>query len=94
MRLKQDEKNVIIQAIKLVDPDADIYLFGSRTDNQKKGGDIDILVHSQSISFDGKLNINKDIFKHLDEQKIDIIITKDFNEPFAETARENGILLA
>ncbi|NWH04368.1 nucleotidyltransferase domain-containing protein [Desulfobacter latus] len=93
MRLRPEEKRIIIQAVKRVDPDADIYLFGSRADSTKKGGDIDILVHSQNISFDSKLEIKKYIFKHLDEQKIDIIVTGNFDDPFVKTARKNGILL-
>ena len=42
MRLNEYEKNTILEAGKAVDPDARIYLFGSRIDDKKKGGDIDI----------------------------------------------------
>ena len=44
MRLKDEEKQVILQAIRSVDPHAKVYLFGSRLDDSGKGGDIDLIV--------------------------------------------------
>ena len=44
MRLKDEEKQPILQAIHCVDPHARVYLFGSRVDDSGKGGDIDIIV--------------------------------------------------
>ena len=36
MRLTEKEKSAILESVRKLDPDADIYLFGSRTDDQKK----------------------------------------------------------
>lgn len=45
MRLTQDQLNTIRQtAADLIGADARIWLFGSRADDQLKGGDIDLLV--------------------------------------------------
>jgi len=44
MRITEHEKDTIIEAVKNIDPDAKIWLFGSRTDDHKKGGDIDLVV--------------------------------------------------
>jgi predicted nucleotidyltransferase len=49
MRITEHEKNVIVEAAKSADPDAKVWLFGSRTDDTKKGGDIDIAILSQKI---------------------------------------------
>jgi len=43
MRITEQEKNVIIDAVSSTDPNAKVWLFGSRVDDSKKGGDIDIL---------------------------------------------------
>lgn len=44
MRLKDFERNAIVSAIKERDLAARVFLFGSRVDDTKKGGDIDLLV--------------------------------------------------
>jgi len=47
VRLKDWEIEAIKEAIKNVDKDAKIILFGSRVDLTKKGGDIDLLIFSK-----------------------------------------------
>jgi predicted nucleotidyltransferase len=49
VRLSDSEKKVILTAVRRFDPRARIFLFGSRTDDAKRGGDIDLLVISDSI---------------------------------------------
>ena len=93
MRLSEKEQEVILQAIHSVDEDAVIYLFGSRVDNNKKGGDIDILILSEKIGYNDKLRIKKNIFTVIDEQKIDLVVSKDKSEPFVRTAIRQGIRL-
>lgn len=93
MRLKDKEKQVILQAIHSIDPNAKIYLFGSRVDDSDKGGDIDLLVFSRKISYGDKLAVKKNIFSVLDEQKIDLIVTKDGGEPFVRMVLEQGVQL-
>lgn len=57
MRISEDEILVIKSAILKRDPDAEIYLFGSRACDDKKGGDIDLLIISHSLSFSDKVKI-------------------------------------
>jgi len=44
MRITEHEKNAIIDAVANVDPNAQVWLFGSRTDDSKKGSNIDIRI--------------------------------------------------
>jgi predicted nucleotidyltransferase len=93
MRLTEIEKSAIIEAITAVDQDARIYLFGSRTDDTKKGGDLDILIFSKDITFGDKLKIKAAIFEKIDEQKIDLVIAEDEKDPFVKMIREQGVQL-
>ncbi len=62
-------------AVYSLDKTAKIFLFGSRVDDKKKGGDIDLIVSSDKISKEDVLKIKFKIFEKLDEQKIDILLT-------------------
>ncbi len=80
MRLNLKEIAIIQKAFRTIfqKNSFKLYLFGSRTDNNKKGGDIDLLVlvdqNDKQIFIDGKIKILKAIFEDLDEQKIDITV--------------------
>jgi predicted nucleotidyltransferase len=93
MRLSKTEKSAIIEAVTKIDPDARIYLFGSRVDESKKGGDIDVLIFSQHLTFDDKINIKASISERIDEQKIDLVIAKDAKAPFVKMILEQGVEL-
>lgn len=74
MRLSEKEKNVIVQAIKELDEKAKIYLFGSRVQSEQKGGDIDLLIISETLGFTDKVSLLVKIKSALGEQKIDLMI--------------------
>ncbi|MBF0205293.1 MAG: nucleotidyltransferase domain-containing protein [Oligoflexia bacterium] len=74
MRLSTEEKNTIISCILEFDPHAKVYLFGSRTDEHKKGGDLDILVISELLSFSDKFKILAKIEGAMGEQQIDLLL--------------------
>ena len=93
MRLEKKEREAITSSIQSLDSNAEIYLFGSRTDLTKKGGDIDILVISQFLTSDDKIAILAQIFETLEEQKIDLIIVSDTSSPFVRLALKTGIKL-
>jgi predicted nucleotidyltransferase len=93
MRLKAVEIQTIEKAVHTFDPHAVIYLFGSRVDDRQKGGDIDLLVLSSSLTYRDKLKIKQQLFEHLEEQKIDLVIAKDTHDPFVRIALERGVRL-
>jgi predicted nucleotidyltransferase len=93
MRLSRYEAEVIKHSVFKHDPEAYVYLFGSRVDDKKKGGDIDLLILSNKIVFSDKIDIKAAIFEKLEEQKIDIVIAKDKKKPFVRLALKQGVLL-
>ncbi|MDF1795402.1 MAG: nucleotidyltransferase domain-containing protein [Coxiellaceae bacterium] len=94
MRLSDHEIQAIKQAVAAVDATAVVYLFGSRTDLNKKGGDIDLLVLSDSVDIMGKIKIRRLIVDQIGDQKIDILVSQDPHESaFVEHAIETGVKL-
>jgi predicted nucleotidyltransferase len=95
MRITEYEKNVIIDAVKSVDPDAKVWLFGSRTDDSKKGGDIDIAILSEKINNEvmQKIQVRRFICDRIGEQKIDIVTSIQGKEAFFRMAMSEGIQL-
>ena len=93
MRLNNREIKIIKEIVMRLDKDAKIYLFGSRTDDKAKGGDIDLLIISQKFNYDDSITARQNLYEKLGEQKIHIIIKKDINDPFSKIAYSEGILL-
>ena len=93
MRLKKNEQIIIKQTIWNIDPNARIYLFGSRVDDQQKGGDIDLLVLSKQINHSEQRKIKTRLYDLIGEQKIDLIVTDDISKPFIKLALRDAILL-
>ena len=91
MRLLKQEREVIREAVAEFDSEAEVYLFGSRVDDTKKGGDIDILVISDKIDDHSLFLIEEEIFKQIEAQKIDFVISREEqNNPFANLILKKG----
>lgn len=97
MRIKKEDiiqiKNI---AKTYFGEDVKIYLFGSRTNDKKKGGDIDLYIETElkkniigrKIKMQGKLQ------EILGEQKIDIIINNFRSDKLIyHIAKQEGIAL-
>lgn len=93
MRLSETEQQIIKDAVHSIDSQARIHLFGSRADDTKRGGDIDLLIFSTKIKFKDKLDIKAKIFEKMDEQKIDLLIATDTQDPFVRLALKNSVEL-
>ena len=95
MRLNDLERNSIKKAFKDVFKNGEIYLFGSRVDDNKRGGDIDIYIIPQikeNLREKKSLFLSK-LYEYIGEQKIDIIIAKDKNRLIEQEAIKNGVRL-
>jgi predicted nucleotidyltransferase len=95
MRISDEQANFLKKEILALIPDAEVYLFGSRADDRKKGGDIDIMVISdKKISLKEKSGVRWRYFEKFGEQKLDILSsTYDEREPFKELILQEGIKL-
>jgi len=93
MRVSKEEINYIKSTILLADPSAKVFLFGSRTNDQLKGGDIDLLVFSQHINLSVKRQVRIKLNDVLGEQKIDIVVARDTQKPFIKFICQNAIEL-
>jgi predicted nucleotidyltransferase len=93
MRLKDSEQIAILSTVKCLDNNARVYLFGSRVDDTKKGGDIDLLIMSDKLNRDDKRTIKIKLYELLGEQKIDLVLAADDSEPFVKLALLKGIQL-
>ena len=95
MRVKNEQVVFLKQSIKKYLPDADVYLIGSRTNDNLKGGDIDILVIGEkALTGQEKRNVKIAFYKEFGEQKIDIVSFKS-GEPsnFKELALIESVKL-
>jgi predicted nucleotidyltransferase len=93
MRLSDRERNAIVSAVHRYDAQAQVFLFGSRVDDAKRGGDIDLLVKSASIGTVERRRIRRAISDAIGEQKIDILVAADLASPMARVALGSGVLL-
>ncbi len=96
MRLRNDIKNGIIKASRKHFGNADLYLFGSRVDDSKKGGDIDLFVESSvSIHSDNRHDFLTDIYRNITERSIDLIIKNpnSTQQKIFTIAKKTGIKL-
>ncbi|MCF8397574.1 MAG: nucleotidyltransferase domain-containing protein [Bacteroidales bacterium] len=98
MRLSKEQHKIITQtAQKHFGMDVRVHLFGSRVDDQKKGGDIDLLIHagSDKMLYSKKLSFLVDLKKQLGERKIDIVFdrSQSDNADFIQSIKQSSILL-
>ena len=93
MRITDNQKEAIVSAIAKIDSEAPIWLFGSRSDDAKKGGDIDIAVLSKKIGVMEKIEIKRAIYSKIGEQKIDLLVSSSGNEAMFKLAAAKGIPL-
>ena len=95
MRLTPHEIQTIRQVSKeIYSETVEVYLFGSRTDDTKRGGDIDLLVRTSSAKQGilARIRMAAQLKWLLGGQKIDIV--GDYEEsPIVKEALEKGIRL-
>ncbi|MCV6608432.1 MAG: nucleotidyltransferase domain-containing protein [Campylobacterales bacterium] len=81
MRLSKKDIQIIKSTILEYIKDGKIYLFGSRVDDSKKGGDIDLLVETQqNIGLKEELEILSKLELNGIIRKVDLLIKTPFRK--------------
>lgn len=101
MRLTPHERQVIQQAANdCFGSQTVVRLFGSRTDDTRRGGDIDLLIDTPltdpALIAQAHLRFVAKLYTQLGEQKIDVLIdypSRQVDLPIYQVAREQGVLL-
>jgi predicted nucleotidyltransferase len=94
MRLEKEQIEVLKNKLKNLSSSAKLYLFGSRVDDTKKGGDIDLLVVADDLIKKDLRLLRVEFFKHFGEQKIDIVLDNgEFKDPFTKHIFQKAVLL-
>lgn len=98
MRLtKEQSKHIINSVHTFIDSNAKVWLFGSRCDDFKKGGDIDLYIESETIDSPllKRIQLKIALEELLEGQKVDVIY-HDKNLPYKpihKIAKYEGIVL-
>lgn len=95
MRLTQYELSAIQEEVYHLDASAKIYLFGSRTNDDARGGDIDLLVLSDTLDFRDVLRLRISILDRIGWQQLDVILRKpnDTSDDFMLAIVKTGVQL-
>ena len=95
MRLSNKQHQAIKNTFIEVFESGDIYLFGSRVDDSKKGGDIDLYIVStcKDNCSSKKIDFLVKLKSIIGEQKIDVVLSRDKTRPIEQEALQSGILL-
>jgi predicted nucleotidyltransferase len=76
-----------------------VYLFGSRTDENKKGGDIDLFITNQDknrLHLEAKVQFLAELKTKIGDRKIDVVFDNDFTrqkENFYRTILQDRVKL-
>lgn len=95
MRLSNQVIQYIKTQLKRIEPESQVYIFGSRADDSAKGGDIDILWLTKEVMPKRKIRMFKiGFYKKFGWQKIDVVnFTFNQNDVFKDIALSQAVEL-
>lgn len=98
MRLTDDQITAIRNsAAEAFGPQAQVWLFGSRVDDTKKGGDIDlyVVVPDTIDAWAAEVKFSTLLWRRLGDRKIDIVVRAEGEprRPIHKIAEETGVVL-
>lgn len=96
MRISDYEKEIIVKTAKdIFGNNTKVYLFGSRVYDDKKGGDIDLYIipENKDKLFEKEIKFKTLLQINLGEQKIDVVLHRDFERDIEKAALSEGVSL-
>lgn len=96
MRLQEFEQNIIKSITNSIfGQNSKVILFGSRVNDNLKGGDIDLYIqpNDKNDLWNKKINFLVQLKSTLGDQKIDVVIAKDPSKLIEQEAIKYGIEL-
>ena len=101
MRLTPQQQSTIRTAVaETFGENATIWLFGSRVDDNKRGGDIDLLIETKELDVTkivrSELAFLTKLQMKLGEQRIDVLVdypSRKYTPPIFTIAKQTGIQL-
>ena len=95
MRLTPEERHAVRTTFEQVFGGGEIYLFGSRVDDQRRGGDIDLylLPKTSRDLMKKKIEFLVLLKAKIGQQKIDVVLPSRYERPIDRIARAEGIRL-
>lgn len=97
VRLSNEELNIIKQtAQEIFGKDVKVYLFGSRANPDRKGGDIDIFIETEkNVSIKDEISFLSTIEIKGVERKVDLVVKapNKKEKPIFKLAKETGVLI-
>ena len=98
MRLTTEEQEIICRVFRgCYGPEAHLWLFGSRVDDQRRGGDIDLYIEAFDVDLDAavklKSNFSRGLRAELGDRRIDIVVKYNNDKELLihRIARKTGI---
>jgi len=94
MRLDKKDREIIVSTIEKIFGKVKVYLFGSRLDDCKKGGDIDLFIVSEERSnlLEKKIRALSKLERTL-HKPVDIVLHKDFDREIEKEIIKKCLLL-
>jgi len=96
MRLSDEAAIAINQLVCQICGESDVWLFGSRVDDRKKGGDIDLYIETgREIQMTDRLILMSKLQRAIGLRKIDLVIRMPNSKmrPIFYTAKSTGVKL-
>lgn len=99
MRLTPTQQDLIRTTVaRVLGPDCRIWLFGSRADDGKRGGDIDLLIETDALvpqRVESLCRLEGGLVTRLGDRKIDVLLkdARTLEMPIHRLAKEQGVLL-